>query len=85
MLGDKIQIIFLFLKFVDKGNPDGQFTTIFKLPTNMKPSRKLSFACVIFGISGVPGRVDVFPNGNVKCFSYDTAGISLSGISFLAD
>lgn len=65
------------------GGDNNITNTVFRLPTGFRPSARLSFSVVRAGNSAT--RLDINPNGNVRCFRFSSNWTSICGISFLID
>lgn len=65
------------------GGDDNATNTVFRLPTGFRPTARLSFSVVRAGNRAV--RLDVNPNGNVRCFNFSSNWTSICGVSFLID
>jgi len=68
---------------VRNGTPTGSQTEIFTLPIGYRPDKILILNTLVSGNTIV--RIDIFPTGQVRCYNYNTAWTSISGLSFLAN
>jgi len=81
----KIQSI-VYIEGVVKGGTtqtNGLTYSLFVLPSGFRPLKRHTF--IIHTGSGLAGRLDIDPNGNVYAVIYNNANASLSGISFFID
>ncbi|NRR93135.1 hypothetical protein HSX10_16280 [Winogradskyella undariae] len=72
----------VYIEGVVKGGTASGTVTIFKLPNGYRPSKRIIFNS--YRANGV-FRTDVYPTGDVICYSYNSTMTSISGISFLTD
>ncbi|MEO7904586.1 MAG: hypothetical protein ABIR91_02220 [Candidatus Saccharimonadales bacterium] len=71
----------VFLRGVIKSGSTARNTTLAVLPANARPAYKLIFTTT--RSDGTFGRIDIFPNGEVKGIQTDSAYTSLDGIHYM--
>jgi len=73
----------VYIEGLVKGGTASGNVTIFKLPLNFRPNKRIVLNSVRGG--NQIHRTDINSNGDVVCYSYSAAYTSISGISFLVD